>query len=317
MLKFKNVTSFWNGKQDMTDLFIMNGPGNRGRTYEIREDVVYLGRSTDNDIQLNDRFVSRKHLKITRKGDVFFIKDLYSKNGTFLNGEPISPGVECRLSEGLPVVVGMSVICLGGGCAEEILSFLESANWSRMTLAEEDSFPNRPSTVQKNMELVYRVCDALTYPYDIRQTLERVLDHVFEVLVRIDRGAIILIDSETRQVRETVTRTKQQAVTLRLPFSKEVVDRVLMRREAVMISDADMEQAERDLPETLKLLNIKSVLCVPLINGSKLWGVLYADSVTRPYGFRGEDLHLLSALSVPVAMAIENALFAPKMAPRK
>jgi GAF domain-containing protein len=73
-----------------------------------------------------------------------------------------------------------------------------------------------------------------------------------------------------------------------------------------------MEQAGGDLPETLKLLNIKSVMCVPLISGSKLWGVLYADSVTKPYGFRGEDLHLLSALSSPVAMAIENALFTPK-----
>jgi sigma-B regulation protein RsbU (phosphoserine phosphatase) len=315
MLKFNNIRSFRNGKYDMTELFIMSGPGNRGRTFEIRDDVVYLGRSPDNDVQVNDRFVSRRHLKIIRKGDIFFIEDLYSKNGTFLNGEPISPGVECRLSEGLPVVVGMSIICLGKGCSKEILSFLESANWSRMGLAEGDSFPNRPSTVQKNMELVYRVCDALTYPFDIHQTLKRILDHVFEVLVRIDRGAIILIDSETRQVKETITRTKQQAPSL--PFSKEVVNQVLIRREAVMISDADMEQAERDLPETLKLLNIKSVLCVPLINGSKLWGVLYADSVTKPYGFRGEDLHLLSALSIPVAMAIENALFTPKMVSRK
>ena len=294
----------------MTDLYIMSGPGSRGRTYEIREDAVYLGRSSDNNIQVKDRFVSRKHLKITKKGGVFFIKDLYSKNGTFLNGEPISPGVEYRLSEGLPVVIGMSVICLGRGCSEEILSFVESANWSRMAIAEEDLFPDRPSTARKNMELVHKVCDALTHPLDIHQTLKRVLDHVFEVLVRIDRGAIILIDSETGQVRETVSRIKQHAVPLR--YSKEVVDQVLVRREAVMISDADMEQEEGDLPETLKLLNIKSVMCVPLISGSKLWGVLYADSVTKPYGFRGEDLQLLSALSSPVAMAIENALFTPK-----
>ncbi|HEX9911515.1 MAG TPA: GAF domain-containing protein, partial [Desulfatiglandales bacterium] len=57
----------------------------------------------------------------------------------------------------------------------------------------------------------------------------------------------------------------------------------------------------------LKLLNIKSVMCVPLMNRSKLMGVLYVDSITKPYGFRGEDLHLLSAVSSPVAIAIENA----------
>ena len=80
-----------------------------------------------------------------------------------------------------------------------------------------------------------------------------------------------------------------------------------------MISDADTEQSEGELPETLKLLNIKSVMCVPLISRAKLWGVLYADSVTKPYGFRGEDLYLLNALSSPVAMAIENALFKPRI----
>jgi hypothetical protein len=44
------------------------------------------------------------------------------------------------------------------------------------------------------------------------------------------------------------------------------------------------------------------------MSGSKLMGALYVDFITKPYGFRGEDLHLLSAVSGPVAMAIENAL---------
>jgi len=52
-------------------------------------------------------------------------------------------------------------------------------------------------------------------------------------------------------------------------------------------------------------------MCIPLMRGSKLWGVLYADSVTKPYGFRGEDLCLLSALSTPVAAAIETARIRP------
>jgi adenylate cyclase len=294
----------------MTDLYIINGPDGKGRTHEIREEILFVGRSTDNDIHVPDRFVSRKHLKILKKGERFFIKDLFSKNGTFVNGELINPGVEYPLAEGLPVVFGMSIICLGRGCSEEILSFLESSQMSRVSLAEDEFFPNRPSTVQKNMELVYKVCDALTQTLDLRETLARVLQHVFEVFVRIDRGAIILVDSESGQIRETVSRTKQGASHLQ--YSTEVVERVLQRREAVMISDADTEQSEGELPETLKLLNIKSVMCVPLISRTKLWGVLYADSVTRPYGFRGEDLYLLSALSSPVAMAIENALLKPE-----
>jgi pSer/pThr/pTyr-binding forkhead associated (FHA) protein len=295
----------------MTDLYIINGPEGKVRTHEIQKESLFVGRSANNDIQVPDRFVSRKHLKILKKGEEFFVKDLFSKNGTYVNGELINPGVDYPLAEGLPIVIGMSVICLGRGCSEEILSFLESSHMSRVALAEEELSLNRPSTVQNNMELVYKICNALTQTLDLRETLSKVLQHVFDVFVRIDRGAIILVDSESGQIRETVSRTKRPAGPLE--YSTEVVKRVLERREAVMISDADAEQSEGDLPETLKLLNIKSVMCVPLISRTKLWGVLYADSVTRPYGFRGEDLYLLSALSSPVAMAIENALYKPQI----
>ena len=295
----------------MTDLYIINGPDGKVRTHQMNQETLFVGRSMDNDIRVPDQFVSRKHLKILKKGEKFFVKDLFSKNGTFVNGELSNPGVDYPLAEGLPIVSGMSVICLGRGCSEEILSFLESSHMSRIALAEDELSLNRPSSTQNNMELVYKICNALTQTLDLRETLSKVLQHVFDVFVRIDRGAIILVDTESGQIRETVSRTKHTAGPLE--YSTEVVKRVLERREAVMISDADTEQSEGDLPETLKLLNIKSVMCVPLISRTKLWGVLYADSVTRPYGFRGEDLYLLSALSSPVAMAIENALFKPQI----
>ena len=40
---------------------------------------------------------------------------------------------------------------------------------------------------------------------------------------------------------------------------------------------------------------------------SQLWGVIYIDSIEKAYGFREEDLDLLTALSNPVVLVIENA----------
>ena len=66
-------------------------------------------------------------------------------------------------------------------------------------------------------------------------------------------------------------------------------------------------------PRTLALLikgthmGVKSLMCVPLISKSQLWGVIYVDSVDKAYGFREEDLDLITALSSPIALAIENA----------
>lgn len=55
-----------------------------------------IGRSSRCDIIIKDKFVSKKHLKITEENGMYFIEDLNSANGTFLNGEQIFDIVELR-----------------------------------------------------------------------------------------------------------------------------------------------------------------------------------------------------------------------------
>jgi GAF domain-containing protein len=74
-----------------------------------------------------------------------------------------------------------------------------------------------------------------------------------------------------------------------------------------MIMDDQGEAEANDLTDTLKLLKIRSVMCVPLLSKSKVRGVIYVDSFQTPNGFRKEDLSLFTALSSTVAVAIENA----------
>jgi len=86
----------------MTVLYIINGQDKR-QALEFSGDSLLVGRSAECDLPVKDHFVSRKHLKISRKGKRIFIKDLSSRNGTFVNGEPIQPGIEVELPEGIPV----------------------------------------------------------------------------------------------------------------------------------------------------------------------------------------------------------------------
>jgi pSer/pThr/pTyr-binding forkhead associated (FHA) protein len=289
----------------MTTLYIIDGHDKR-QALEFEGDSLLVGRSADCGLQVKDHFVSRKHLKITKKGERIFIKDLNSRNGTFVNGEPIRPGLEIELPEGVPVVVGMTVLCFGEGCAEEIQDFLGSIDISSLEPEEaEGPAEDRPMTAQRNMELMIRVSELLTRSTDLHETLKEILNCVFELLVRIDRAAIILLDPDKGKIKEVIYRMREGVDDQR--FSTEVLEHVMQLKEGFMISDADTEEGG-DVPDTLKLLNIKSVMCVPLMNRSKLVGALYVDSITKPYGFRGEDLHLLTAVGSPVAMAIENAL---------
>ena len=74
----------------------------------------------------------------------------------------------------------------------------------------------------------------------------------------------------------------------------------------MIVLDAGAEEDE-GLADTLEILGIKSVMCVPLISASQVEGAIYVDSLLRPYGFRKDDLCLIMDLSQRTAMAVEHA----------
>lgn len=71
--------------------------------YSIDE-VLTLGRANDNIIYIKDPFVSKRHMKITEDEGDYYLEDLNSANGTFLNEERIQDVV--RLDSGDIIKVG-------------------------------------------------------------------------------------------------------------------------------------------------------------------------------------------------------------------
>ena len=109
----------------MDKLYIVSGKYEH-LSLGLKDQTTHIGRSPENDIQIEDNYVSRKHLELYKKGDTYFIRDLNSANGTFFNGEKIGSKVEQRVKEGDTIVIGMTLICLGESCSERVLSFLDS-----------------------------------------------------------------------------------------------------------------------------------------------------------------------------------------------
>ena len=66
-------------------LIVRRGP-QPNQVYELTAEVTNLGRDITNDIVINDREVSRHHLRFTRGADGCTMEDLGSTNGTFVNG---------------------------------------------------------------------------------------------------------------------------------------------------------------------------------------------------------------------------------------
>jgi signal transduction histidine kinase/CheY-like chemotaxis protein/putative methionine-R-sulfoxide reductase with GAF domain len=163
---------------------------------------------------------------------------------------------------------------------------------------------DRPMTHFKNMELLYRVSMVLMGSLDITEIFQKILDHMFDLLKRVDRAAILLVDEKTHKLKQIAARSNYSHQKNIPNFSRTVVTRVINEGKPVIMQDTTLEN-EDDLSDSMK--KIRSVMCVPLISRFKTRGVIYVDSVDRSYGFRREDLYLLTALSSSAAIAIENA----------
>jgi pSer/pThr/pTyr-binding forkhead associated (FHA) protein len=291
---------------DMTELLILNGP-EIGRSVKIEEGVKFLGRSAENDIRIDDKTISRKHLKIVVKQGNCFVTDLKSQNGTFYQGKYLAPGRQAEIKEGIPLAIGMTVICLGEGCKEQLLPFLDTVTLIRgkdnMDVVPED---RRKRTRQKKGDLLSKISLILKDMLPLKDMLAAVLDQIFHHMKRIDRGAFILVNRETHEI---ICKSNQPGRNSGITYSEEVIRRVLKSAKPLVYSKTYTEDGNA-LLDTLKVLKIESVLCVPLLSGSGLIGAMYLDSLKRPDGFRKDDLLALLDIGQRIAVTVERDRFA-------
>ena len=67
---------------------------------------ITIGRSSDNNIVVDNKLTSRHHAVIQKIKDAYFIKDEKSTNGTFLNGQRIPPEKYVKLNPGDKITIG-------------------------------------------------------------------------------------------------------------------------------------------------------------------------------------------------------------------
>src|SRR4051794_24183612 len=73
-------------------LIVVESPGGdpaTGRSFDL-DAITTLGRDVNNAIVIEDAFASAEHAALTYRGRSWYVEDLGSTNGTYLNGRPIS-----------------------------------------------------------------------------------------------------------------------------------------------------------------------------------------------------------------------------------
>ncbi|MEW6669743.1 MAG: FHA domain-containing protein [Thermodesulfobacteriota bacterium] len=293
----------------MTKLHLLKGPM-RGHSFELKGEETTIGRGPENDICIADKSISRKHCRISRKGGRFFVEDLRSRNGTWIHGERLRPGEPYPVEEGLLFAIGDVLVSLGTDYTGAAPPTQYSIGMSQDMAEWGDTLPlykDRRITNRDRLELIYELSTLLMRSLDVDQICEKVVDTLFQCLVRINSVIILLLDKETSEMKQVMARSRGGKGNVPLQYSRTIVSRVAREAKAVMMSDVSQEE-ESMLSQSIEAMRIKSIMCVPLVTPRGTRGVIYAHSVDMPHGFRKDDLHLFTCLSTPAALAIENAL---------
>lgn len=86
-----------------TAVLVVTTGKQKGQEFKITKAETTIGRANDNDIKLHDWFVSKRHAQIIKQGNNYFIKDLGSWRGIFVNGQLVK---DAQLKEGDDIKLG-------------------------------------------------------------------------------------------------------------------------------------------------------------------------------------------------------------------
>lgn len=169
---------------------------------------------------------------------------------------------------------------------------------------------NHPPTAPKHPEYLatlYEITRTLNSSLDLDEVLENVMDRVIEV-TGAERGFLMLRDSSQAPLEFKVARGLDRDV-LELPefqVSTTIIRRVEQTREPLLTDNAQFDE-RFTRGQSIMVLGLRSILCVPILVKSRLIGLIYVDNRLQAGLFDEGHLALLTAFASQAGTAIENA----------
>ncbi len=308
-VRFRLVRTFAIGedsryKRGMASLVTSKGP-NPGQRFTLLRDSLLIGRQEDADIYLESLAVSRQHARIFCHDEEYFVEDVGSSNGTFINGRRISGPTP--LTEHDALQIGPYILHLRADpppaptplpVPDQIVRAEISAATSNLTL-----FSQNPA---HKLQVVLEIAQHLGRTLEMEPLLSRLLEHLLRLFPQADRGMVLLCEDDRLMVRAQLSR-HAKAAQGDYPYSRTIVHRALEGGVGLLSEDVGGDP-HLVLSATMISLNLRSFLCVPLLGWeSRRLGVIQLDCLRPGLAFSANDLELLTALAIQVSTVLENA----------
>src|SRR5688572_19144816 len=314
----------------------------------LTKDTISIGRTPENDIELKDSLISRKHTSIVKKGDRYVVYDLGSSNGTFVNREriemkPLDNGDVIRVGDSeihfveegntrppparaVPGFDRKPTEIPGNSSSQQIVKHVDE-------IAESFSFDitgalskglslrdirgeavgEKAAKESKMFFILFQVGKALSSANTLDDMLITAVKLIFEV-VNAERCVILLKDPNTGELstRFAFQRNRGQVDAKDIVISRTISSQVMNDRVSIITSDA-LQDPRFMAGLSIVQYNIRAALCVPLWESDRVYGAVYLDNLAKSYAFTKDDLELMTAIANLVAIRMKQEETAIKL----
>ncbi len=148
---------------------------------------------------------------------------------------------------------------------------------------------------------LFRIGRMLATTLSLTTRLDRVVEQAIELL-EADRGSIMLVDDDSRELVVRASRGLDSALEFRMPLGEGIAGWVASHGEPLVLQDVISDRRFVGTDPS-----VKSALAVPLRADGRVIGVLNISNTARKRRFNHSDLEHLSSFADMAAVAIENA----------
>jgi serine phosphatase RsbU (regulator of sigma subunit) len=268
-----------------------------------------VGRAPGSDLLLEHNFISRKHAEIVYENEKFVIVDLKSTHGTFVNGKKIdrhklevNDAVHFGTVEGPLLRFGIR----GGMSGSTMRALMDHLRPS-----------NEPNTAIEKLSWFLEAARKLNNVGAVDQILAALVETTLD-LTKVERGYVLLFDSQTKGLKLAVGRSSDGSVlTDDSTISHSAIQQAIGGSGQFIVTDTLSAQSGAR-SESIIAQNIRTVICIPLrsrrvspgAQRGDVLGILYLDSRLNPSKFTQVDSDLLKTIATEAAALVENAQLA-------
>ena len=276
----------------------------QGRVFPLPMGEPQLLGRTSESLPLTDQSVSRRHAELTPDGDRWWLRDLESANGTWVNGRRVDGRVELR--QGDEVTCGETTLRLDW--ADRLISGPAAGATQTPeippvgTVALSDRSSEAPETLEAAQQRL-RMLETLSTLAVSASSSTDLMEHAIELLVEeFSPGkAYMLMSGQDDHSLNCVCRRGGVS-----RWNEAVATRIQNSARPLLAVDVMADPRFGDESEEQKA-DTRSAMGAPLQIAGQVFGIILLEDHEQTHVWNESDIRLLSAVAKQVSLAIVNA----------